>query len=266
MVATKNRLAEELDADEAAYGASTGLHSPTVVEIFGELGLDYVFVDFEHSGPAAWNTPTLESLSRAADAADIGLIVRLPSGDPGAHPPLVRKVVDAGVRNVVIPRVESATEVRRAVAATRFEYEGSSGDRGVGVARGSSWGGAIDERWFDDEDRVVSCGIMIENQAAMENIDDILAVPGLAFAFIGSMDLSVSLGRPAVTDHDEFRAAVRTVQSACASAGVPFGQMGVDPSRSAELVEQGAQLVTLGSDLGVIRDAFGERLGQVHDD
>ncbi|MDX1744567.1 MAG: aldolase/citrate lyase family protein, partial [Halobacteriales archaeon] len=151
------------------------------------------------------------------------------------------------------PRVETAAEVRRAVEASRFAYDGGPGQRGVGSARGSSWGAAIDGPWLDREDDTALVGIMFENTKALSNIDEILATPDLGFVFIGSNDLSVSLGCPLEFDHPDFVDALATIRDSCANAGVPYGQLGVSLRRAEETVAEGGQLVSVGSDLGAIR-------------
>ncbi|MFC7174841.1 aldolase/citrate lyase family protein [Haloplanus litoreus] len=87
-------------------------------------------MDFEHTGESPWDSMLFESLTRAAEAGDIELFVRLPAPDQA----LIRKVLDAGVRNLLIPRIDSAAEVRRAVEATRFVYDGEPGSAGSRAA------------------------------------------------------------------------------------------------------------------------------------
>ena len=78
----------------------------------------------------------VEDPLRAAERTDLELLVRLPDTDPT----LVRKALDRGARNVFLPRVETATEVREAVKSARFSYDGSPGDRGLGSPRARRWG------------------------------------------------------------------------------------------------------------------------------
>ena len=208
-----NLLRSKLADGQVAIGASCGLYSTTAIEVLGEHDLD-----FEHSGASVWDTPTIQEYVRAADHADVELVVRLPSAVEGNHGPMIRKILDAGVSNVVLPRVKTAEEVKAAVEASRFEYESGPGERGVGAARGSQWGADIDVEWIDREDSTVLCGIMVETVEALENIEEIVSVPGLGFVFIGSMDLSVALGVPTETEAPRFTEAVETIREACREA------------------------------------------------
>ena len=242
-----NDLRDTLDADEVALGVLDNTYSPTLVEFYGELGIDFVWIDLEHGGPSPRDGERLEELLRAADATGTELLVRLPEPDPG----LVRKALDAGVRNLFISRVENSEEVRRAVRGSRFEYDGGPGDRGLANPRASRWGTTDDYARTEDEETLV--GVTIENETAVENIDEILDVPDLGFAFIGPLDLSVSLGHPGEPNHAEVEEAVETVRSASVDAGVPVGGLGFGMDDVNEKANSGYQLLNLGSTTGALK-------------
>lgn len=253
-----NALRRALERGEAVYGASVGTFSPTVVETLGELGYDYAWLDFEHGGPSPYDSTVFEELTRAADVTDLELLVRIPAPDPV----LVRKVLDAGVRTILVPRIETAAEVRRAVEAAHFEYDGGAGERGVGVGRTSRWGGDF-ETYMDREDEEVLVGAMVENQRAVANLDDILSVPELGFAFVGPADLSVSLGHPMEKDHPDVRAAIERTREACLDAGVPVGCIQNDPEDARAAVDDGYQILRIGGDIGSVRRTLASRLDAV---
>lgn len=250
-----NAIREAVAAGEPVYGAAASTFSPTVIEVYGDLGLDFVWLDFEHAGPSPYDSTVFEEFTRAAELAEIELLVRLPSGAPD----LIRKVLDAGVRTVLVPRVETADEVREAVAASRFHYDGTPGERGVASARSGRWGSDREDH-AAREDQTVTVGVMIENRTAVENLEDILSVPDLGFVFVGPGDLSASLGRPLETGHPEVRDHVGRIESAARDANVPLGGIRSDLDAVRTAVENGYRIVRIGSDLGAIRDVLGERL------
>ena len=252
-----NGLRDHLDGDGVALGVLDNAYSPTLVEFYGELGLDFVWLDFEHGGPSPWDAETMEGLLRAAEVTDTELLVRLPVSEPA----LVRKALDAGARNVFLSRVETAEEVRRAVSAARFEYDGDAGDRGLANPRASRWGGADDYVSTEDEEVVV--GVTIENQQAVDELDAILDVPELGFVFIGPLDLSVALGHPGEPDHPEVQEVVETVREAALDAGVPVGGLGFDVEDVNEKAEKGYRLVNLGSTTKAIQSSVTEWLDGV---
>lgn len=128
----------------------------------------------EHAGRSPWDSPVFEHYTRTADAAGVELLVRLPGSDPD----LIRKVLDTGVRNGIIPRVEMLRDVRRAMEATRFVFDGGPGKRGFATERPAGYG--VDtEGYIDREDRSVFAGVLIEKREAIEHLDEILDVPEL---------------------------------------------------------------------------------------
>ncbi|WP_436933524.1 HpcH/HpaI aldolase family protein [Halovenus marina] len=242
-----NSLVATVDAGAVALGLLDNTYSPTLVEFYGELGLDFVWIDLEHGGPDPWDGGTIEDLLRAAERTGVEPLIRL----PGTDPTLVRKALDLGARSVFLPRVETATEVREAVRSARFRYEDGPGDRGLAAPRARRWGLADDYVAREDEQTLV--GATIETEAAVENIDDILAVPELGFVFIGPLDLSVALGHPNERDHPDVQAAVETVRSRAVAADVPVGGLGFGMEDVNEKAANGYQILHIGSTTGALQ-------------
>jgi len=252
-----NAFRERIENDEPVLGARSATFSPSVVEIYGELGLDFVWLDFEHSGPSPYDSTLFENLTRAAEVGGTELFVRLPSG----HPPLIRKVLDAGVRNVLIPRVDSAEEVHEAVKATRFVYDGEPGERGKASARSASWGNAVD--YVSTEDEEVCLGVMIEKTTAVDELKDIVNVPNLGFVFIGPSDLSVQMAHPTDRDHPAVEEQVEEIRDVCLAADVPVGGIAHDPDDAVEAIENGYRIVRIGGELEAAQTVMRDRLERI---
>ncbi len=252
----RNHTKAGLENGGRVFGARANSFSPDLVEVYGGLGLDFAWLDIEHGGPSADDATRLEHLVRAATVGGIDLMVRLPSNDPV----VVRKTLDTGVRTVLVPRVEAAADLRRAARAAFYTYDGDPGERGVAHARGSSWGADLDT---DREDASVLVGAMIENRTAVENLDEILSVPGLGFAYLGPGDLAVSLGHPGESDHPEVREAIGTAREACVEAGVPIGVSATSVAGAAAALDAGHRIVRLGDEMEAVRELVGERLAAV---
>jgi 2-dehydro-3-deoxyglucarate aldolase len=218
--------------------------SPKQVEVMGKLGADYAFLELEHAGFSPWNSPKLESYAARAELVGIDLLVRLPSGTADAHGPLIRKVLDTGIRNVLVPRVETADQVRAAVKASQFHYDGDSGARGLGGGRSAGYGLDIDSEYPTREDREVCVGIMVENTTCLDNLADILSVPELGFGFVGHGDLSHSLGHPMEIDHPDVQEAVAKIEDVFRNSAVPLGTMYFDADELQEFEDRGYQLLT----------------------
>jgi 2-dehydro-3-deoxyglucarate aldolase len=257
---TENGFRRAIENDETIFGAACGTFSSTVIETLGNIGLDFVWLDFEHGGPSPYDSTVFEELTRAAEAGGTELLVRLPKPEPA----LVRKVLDAGVRTILIPRIETAEQLRPAIEAAHFAYDGDVGDRGVGVGRTSRWEGYVDSH-IGGEDSEVLVGTMIENEQAVDNIDEILSVPELGFAFVGPADLSMSMsgGQPLEKNPEQLQAAIDRTREACLDAGVPIGRIQNDPADAREAVDKGFQIVRIGGDTGAIRATLADRLDTV---
>ena len=256
----ENAFRQALEADDTVFGAACGTFSPTVIELLGQIGFDFIWLDFEHGGPSPYDSTVFESFTRAAETAGVELLVRLPAPEPS----LVRKVLDAGVRTILIPRIETASELQQAVEAAYFSYDGGVGDRGVGIGRTNQWERYVESHVGGEDDQIL-VGSMIENQQAVENIDDILSVPNLGFVFVGPADLSMSLsgGDPLASNTEQLQAAIDRTREASLDAGVPIGRIHNDPADVQNAVAKGYQILRVGSDTGVIQSVLGERLAAV---
>jgi 2-dehydro-3-deoxyglucarate aldolase len=254
----QNGFRAAIENGDVVFGARSSTFSPAVIEIYGELGIDFVWLDFEHIGPSPWDSTVFEELTRAAEVGGTELFVRLPSGDPS----LVRKVLDAGVRNIFVPRVDTAEEGRSAVKATRFEYDGDAGERGMASGRSRTWG-LGGEDYIATEDEEVCLGAMIEKTSAVENLDEILIVPDLGFGFIGPSDLSVQLGHPGDKTHPDVTETITEIREAAHDAGIPTGVIASDPDAIETAVEDGHQIIRIGGDLSSVTSVIGERLEAV---
>lgn len=241
--------------DGVALGADARTFEPIVIELFGTLGLDYVWLDYEHAGPTLADGEHVEGICRAAAAAGIEPVVRLPSGGPDQ----ISKVLDAGVRSIVVPQVETAAEVREVVSAARFPGETTGGERGIGLVRSNRWGSEL-EGYTERENDSINVGVMIENEAAIESIEEILAVDGLGFVFLGPADLSLSMrGRyeptaPEVTD------AIETVLEEANAADVPVGRSFGSIEAATDAIEAGYRMLSIGRDLSAIRETLKPRV------
>lgn len=250
-MASNNTIRRNWNEGRPVIGAKAMTMSPAVIEVYGALGFDFAWLDFEQLGGSPLDSTVVDELTRAADAADIEPLVRLPDPDPT----IVKKVLAAGVRTILVPHVETATQLRNVVSETRFTYDGDPGGRGATTGRANAWGARTRPA---DEDIVV--GTMIETKAALEDIDELLSVPELGFAFIGPADLSVALGYPVKKEHPEVREAVATIRDACLAADVPVGCVANDRAAGESALKEGYRLLRVGDEISAARAVLGERI------
>src|SRR5439155_26617319 len=120
-------------------------------------------------------------------------------------PVLIKPVLDIGAAGVIVPSVSTADEARRAVAACRYPPDGI---RGFGPRRPSNYGRLGGPEFCKAANEAVIVIIQIEHIHGVNNLDEILAVPGLTGILVGSNDLSGSMGHMGEPRHpDVLRAA-----------------------------------------------------------
>jgi len=175
-------------AGEPAFGVSIMIPSPQLVEMVAGLGFDWVLIDCEHG---TISLETVELLVMAAEASGVTPIVR-PVSNGAAD---ILQVMDRGAMGVQVPHVTTAEEARAAVAAVKFHPMGSrslaAGTRAAGYDLAYSPAEAIAAA-----NRETLVCVQLEDAAAIENADEILAVDGVDVFFIGPSDLSQSMGHP----------------------------------------------------------------------
>lgn len=256
----RNKLREALDAGECVIGARAVTASPVVVDVYGALGLDFVWLDTEHTGYSPYDSIALNRLVRAARAADVEPFVRIGDADPA----MVRNVLDAGVGTILLPRIETAAQTGAVMKAARYVYDGGPGERGVGSCLANDWGAGMDG-YAERSDEAVLAGILVETAAAVENIEEIVAVPGIDFAFLGPVDLSVSMGYPMAPDEPAVQRAIERVRAACSDADVPIGEMVSDTGSIERVIEDGTRILRLADDVRAVRETVAAQLDVARD-
>jgi 4-hydroxy-2-oxoheptanedioate aldolase len=222
--------------ERPVLGAWLFLREPMTAEAAARLGYDYVVVDMQHG--IASESESL-AMIQAAEAAGAVPVVRVASNDPTS----IGRALDAGALAVIVPMVNDPDAAARAVAACRYAPLGS---RSYGPVAAIS-------RYSDDYARVandaICCIVMIETKMAVDNIDAILAVPGIDAVYVGPADLSLTLGLAPETDHDDerFTGAIRTIITACGQRGIVPG-IHADAHLARKWREMGFRMITVGYD------------------
>ena len=183
-----NRMKEKIARGEPALGCSVMFPSPQVVEMLGFAGFDWVLIDCEHG---SIGLADVELMAMACDAAGITAIARPRTNAPAD----IGSVMDRGVMGVQVPHVDTAEDARRAVAAVKF---GPGAARGLAAGtRPDAWGlGARMPDFTAQANAQSLVCVQLEHEAALHNIEAILAVEGIDVFFIGPSDLSQSMGYP----------------------------------------------------------------------
>jgi len=245
MMQDKNRLKEMLRKGQIPRGFICRTLSPAVVEMIGLCGLDFVWIDMEHS---TVNFETVEHLCRAADAVGMEALVRVPDQSPAA----IQRVLEAGAGIVNVPQVEDRAAAEAVVRAARF---GPLGDRGfTSSSRGIRYGvrGKPKDKFALANERVMVM-VQIESARGVENAAEICSVPGLDVVFIGHGDLSQSLGVMGEMSNPLLIEAIERTMKTIVSSGRIAAMHAEQPETARHWVEMGARIVCCGVDLNMLR-------------
>ena len=236
---TRPGFAARLRAGEPVFGAWCSLPVPFAAELLAAGGVDHVVLDLQHGLVSESDLPALFAAIEARGAAPL---VRLLANDPVA----IGRVLDLGAHGIVVPNVDSPEDAASAVAATRYPPRGS---RGFGPIRASLTLAA-------DALEDVAVIVQIESRAAVECVEEIAQVAGLAALYVGPWDLSVSLGRPVPPDLDDevLAAAIVRVRAAADAAGLPAGVHSIRAAEAGRLAADGWRIVNVADDVTLLRD------------
>ena len=247
-------LRAKLAAGGNAFGAWVTLHDPAVTEVLAGSGLDWVLVDTEH---APFSPESLANLVMAFEGTSAVSLIRVGWNDQV----LIKTCLDLGFGGILVPQIGSVEEARRAVAACRYPPQGT---RGFGPRRAGHYGRTMDA-YVRRANETILAGVQIESIRAVNDIENILAVEGVDFAFLGPMDLSASMGLLQTPDHPDVLQAMEQVIAAAVARNIPVGvPLPSDAPLETVLAwaEKGSRLVSLGLDLGFLALALQQTFDQ----
>ena len=198
-----------------ALGGWVSLEGTLKTELFARTGFDWMLIDLQHG---ALTLESARPLVPVIEAAGPVPLVRVPWNEPS----IIMRALDAGAYGVIVPLVNSRAEAEAAVAATRYPPEGG---RSSGPWRAGYSGIRDYVSWANDE---VVCLVMIETREAVEQVEEIVSVPGVHGVYVGPSDLSLAYGLLPAPDQEDaaWNAAIDRILAACRAHGVTAGIAG----------------------------------------
>jgi len=241
----RRQFRQKLRRREKMFGGWVSFDNPSITEIFGRAGFDFIAIDMEHS------TISLEQAQRIIAASQSEGVPCLPRHVSHSND-YTKPLLDSGADGMLFQMVNTAEQVEKLVADVKYPPQGH---RTYGVNRAQSYG-------FDFDDYVKSWNeasaviLQIESIVAVENIESLVAHDDVDGVMVGPYDMSGSLGVPGETNHPLVLEASRKVIAACEKFGKSCGtQVAQANSQSvANLFELGYTYAILGSDLFILQD------------
>ena len=217
------------------------LSSPESVEIMAHAGFDFVVIDLEHTTLDLGAASTHIAMARALG---VDPLVRVP--DHGLS--VIQRVLDAGAAGVVVPHVDTAAQARAVVRATCFPPRGDRGSGGT--SRAGRWGLLPRADYLEYGNEQALCVVQLESEVAIRNTREILALDGIGAAFVGTADLSMSMGVAAGSD--EVDRLVTSALAAAAAAGVPIGTASATIDQARAALARGYDYVVVSNDTSIL--------------
>lgn len=239
-----NAFRRDLRAGKSLIGCWASLGSNITTEVLGYAGFDWLLIDGEHA-PNDYQSfiAQLQALKDSPSAP----FVRPQWQDPV----VIKRLLDIGFYNFLIPFIESAEQAKRAVAATRYPPDGF---RGVGTAHRSNRYG-FNADYFKHINDNICVTVQIESQAGVEAAADIAAVDGVDALFIGPSDLSAGYGAMLQPNLPVVQAAIRKILEGAQKHGKACGILAPVETDARKYLEMGMTFVAVGGDTGLLRNA-----------
>jgi 2-dehydro-3-deoxyglucarate aldolase len=225
------------------FGTWTSFAHPSITEIFGRSGADFVGIDIEHS---TIDQEQCQRIIAAAQSCGVQCLPRVASHNGE----MIKRLLDSGADGVIVPMVSTPAEVEQIAAWTKYP---PLGRRSYGMARAQGYGFDF-ERYTSEWNERSSVIIQIESVTGCEHAEALIGHPAVDGAMIGPYDLSGSLGIPGQLRHPRLVEMCSRVGDICRRMGKAFGTQLIDPTPEdiRRELDAGYTFIVLASDLFVL--------------
>ena len=238
-------LPERLRTGAPLIATFSMIASPIIVELLAQAGFEAVVLDMEH-GPLG--IEDLNILIPVSRAAGIYPIVRVRTSEAS----LIGAALDVGAAGILVPQVDSGPSAAAVVSAARFAPLGLRGVNPYTRAAGYN----ASREWYARANAEVAVLVMVEGNAGVLALPEILDTPGIDGIFIGPYDLSQALGVAGQLDHPTVLATVEQIVTAASKRNLATAVFAPTPPLALRWIELGVRLVAAGFDTAMVLDGF----------
>jgi 2-keto-3-deoxy-L-rhamnonate aldolase RhmA len=243
-------LKRRLRESQPVFGCTITTSSLDLAARAATAGFHFLWLELEHSPLTLETVRNIVLATRDLPAVPIARV-------PVTEVWTAKRVLDAGVHGVVFPFVSTPALARQAAAACRYPPEGRRGS-GASLAT-SCW--PDPDRYYDSADRNITTVVVVEEADALDQIDDIAATPGVDVIFVGTGDLSFSLGLRGQQQHPRVEEAASLVLAAAKRHGKVAGRPAGSTRETQQYIDQGFLFFQAPSDLALFEGGAREFLG-----
>jgi 4-hydroxy-2-oxoheptanedioate aldolase len=222
-----NRMKQTLAAGKVATILS-GTNEPDLIDQLGTLDVDGIWLEGEHGGV---DYADLGNLTRACDLWGKTSVVRVMDNDYAT----IYRTLDRGAQGIVVPHVNTRAEAEAAVESAKFA---PLGKRGMFTSR-QGFGVGDYLKTANDQSLLI---VLIEDIAAVRNLDEIVKVGHIDCFFVAPNDLATSMGHIGNMGHPEVQQTVDGAITRIAQAGRVAGTL-VNSANVERYTKLGARVV-----------------------
>ncbi len=233
-------IRRRLEAAQPVFGCTITTASLDLAARAATAGFDFLWLELEHSPLTLETVRHIVLATRALPAVPFA---RLPVTETWT----AKRVLDAGVHGVIFPFVSSAALAEQAAAACRYPPQGRRGS-GASLAI-SCW--PDPDGYYDSADRNIITVAVVEEVEAIARIDEIAATPGIDVIFVGTGDLSFSMGLRGQQQHPRVEEAAAAVLAAARRHGKIAGRPAGSVDDTARYIADGFLFFQGPSDLAL---------------
>lgn len=240
-----NPFKTAIASGQRQIGFWLSMADPYLAEVSATANFHWLLIDGEHA-PNDVRTILAQLQAVAPYAAEP--VVRPVNGDPA----LLKRLLDIGARNLLVPMIDTAEQALACVSAVRYPPHGM---RGVGsaVGRASRWSARTD--YLDVADSEVCLLVQAETATALDNLEAICAVDGVDGVFIGPADLAASMGHRGKPGHPEVQQAIENAMRTIVRSGKAAGTLTSDQTLARRYLDLGCTFVATGVDILMFANA-----------
>ncbi len=246
---------QKIRSDQTVLGLWVTLEAPSITEMAVGLGLDWVVIDAEH-GHLDWKE-ILEHV-RAAVRSSTVVFVRLAELNAG----MIKRALDIGADGIVIPWMESAGQLKQAIAYAQYPPRGV---RGIGGERATVWGQCLAEHTATADENVLVIPI-IETVRGGQHLSEMLSVPGSEIFFFGPADYSASAGFKGEWEGPGVANLILNANKLIRSRGKHSGVLTTGAADLQARQQQGFRMLAIGMDAALLVREMKAMLGSINRD
>lgn len=219
---------------------------PSLVKLYKQAGFDFIYLEYEHClmNPTVFN-------DFVVSANDNGLPVVAKTPDLLRH--IIAKILETGISGIQLPRTNSKLDIAKLISFSKYPPQGTrAGVTGMASTNYAHVPAVQHMKELNDELAIIA---HVETAEGLQNIEAIVAQPGIDICYVGTFDLAIELGVPGEMNSPVVLKALDRICAACKKHDVVVGANGSHPETIRLLRKKGIRFFEGPSELDFVRRA-----------